>query len=99
MIIEATGTKHGTTIKIKATGVGGKCVFDVSGCEKVLKGAYINALKQELRQQHPVDGTYIPEVDDPINILNVLRYYYFEDKPLIESNGVPDMPYEEGVIY
>ena len=55
----------------------------------------------ELLKFHAIGGTYYPEKEsDPLNVINVLREYFFDDNNvLITSEEKYEIPYEEGVVY
>ena len=54
-----------------------------------------------LKDRHPVAGTFFPEEESMLNVLNVVQYYFFDEKPsLIEVTGdIGEIPHEDGVIY
>lgn len=57
-------------------------------------------IRSEMKQKHPVAGTYIPKEDEPINLKNVLEFYFFDKLKSIEISGdIGELPFEEGRIY
>lgn len=54
-------------------------------------------LFKQMARQHPVDGSYVPKKYGAANALNVIRYYFFDDIPVVELEGeitdeeVPDV--------
>lgn len=60
----------------------------------------LNLLREEMKKRHPIAGTYIPDKEDMLNVLNVFKYYFFDDPPEIEATGITEeMPWEDGVVY
>ena len=68
-----------------------------------------NNLKDELREreirrmmaERPlIAGTFSPDENSMLNVLNILQYLYFDKPPDIETAGeFETMPYEKGVVY
>ena len=54
-----------------------------------------------LKERHPIAGTFFPEEESMLNVLNVLQYYFFDSKPSsVEVEGdIGEIPYEPNVIY
>lgn len=94
MMIRAKGTKNGKRMVVEYAD--GEYVFD----GKTNYGLEAEIV-MELRERHPIGGTYYTEKeDDPVNIENVLGNWFF-DKPTLEIETDYDfqLPYEKGRIY
>ena len=96
--------------KIKANGkVGGyecevECSDSVEGLVIDFNGEEDEHLEQlfryELNKCHAVGGTYHPPQESMINALNVLQYYFFDDKvQAVVEGDIGEIPGEKGVIY
>lgn len=94
MEIVARGIKDGKNMTVIYDGN----VFRFNGEEN---GMYQMDIEIEMSAKHIVAGTYAVENEnDPINIANVLREYFF-DKPTLDVRCSDDiqLDYKDGVIY
>ena len=93
MEILAKGKKFGKQLTVKIT-----------EASMLFNDKYDKVLKYELErllELKPVfAGTYAPEeAHDPINIINILSNYFFDDVPTVTSKGIAPMECEAGRIY
>ena len=42
-------------------------------------------VRRKLAKRYPFAGTFSPEVNSMLNVLNVLQYYFFDEPPDIET--------------
>ena len=57
-------------------------------------------IRNLMERRFPIAGTYYPETESMLNVLNVLQYHYFDEPPEIVTEGeFEEMPYEKGVVY
>ena len=57
-------------------------------------------LNMKLNRGYPIGGTYFPNKDSPLNVVNVLRVFFFDKPADIETDeDIPTIPYEKGKIY
>jgi hypothetical protein len=64
---------------------------------------YTDEIIAECKRFHAIGGTYYAEKwDEPLNIAEVLRNYFF-DKPTLDiemsGNDFQELPHEDGVFY
>ena len=53
-----------------------------------------------MNQRRPIGGTYFAEkADDPLNIIETIRQYFFDRPVDVETDEDVEMPCEEGVVY
>ena len=60
-----------------------------------------NRIRTMMKERHLISGTFIPDEESMLNVLNVLRFYFFDGNPsLVESKGnIGELPFEDGKIY
>jgi hypothetical protein len=94
MKITATGKKNGKTVKL----VYEDGEFTFNGEHNILYEMEIESHKQA---GHPVGGTYYPQKDSPLNLINVIESYFFDRNAVVQVQGadIEEIPYEEGVVY
>lgn len=94
MTAKAVGKKDGRKLTVEY--VDGKFLFD--GLENIL---YESEMKFELGRQHPFGGTYFPEKDSDLNIINVIGNYFFDFNTQVdfEDAEIEEMESEAGRIY
>lgn len=95
--IIASGTRQGTHITVVCGEHENEVYFffnnhiDVN-LEKIIKA--------ELKKKHLVAGSYVPREHEPINLKNVLEFYFFDNLTSIEVIGdIGELPFEEGIVY
>lgn len=92
-MIKATGKKDGEKMTVEYDN--GKFLFN--GIDDVY---YTDELEYELSLTHAVGGTYFPQKDEPLNILNVLENYFFDEHADVETDEqIEEMESEYGRIY
>lgn len=94
-MITATGKVDGKLVKVVYDD--GRFTFNGE-----IDEFYRDLMQIRLEHRYPIGGTYY--TDDPmdvLNIMNVLRYHFFDRSTEIDiqDETIPEMPYEEGVIY
>lgn len=53
-----------------------------------------------LKLRHSIAGTFFPEENSMMNVLNVIQYYFFDSTPEITIEGdIGELPFEENKIY
>lgn len=93
----AKGKKIGMEIWVLADDEEGKLRLIIQG---LLNSPLHIELNQLLDERYPMGGTYSPERDSLLNAFNVLSYYFFDEKPTVETEGdIGVVPGEPGVIY
>lgn len=56
--------------------------------------------RKRLKERHPVAGTYYPEENSMMNVLNVIQYHFFDSTPEVTIEGdIGELPFEENRIY
>lgn len=61
--------------------------------------AFEDEFKEELSAEHHM-GVYFPQKDSVLNYINVLENYFFDYNATATTNeDVPEMEYEQGVVY
>lgn len=96
-MIHATGMKNGEMLEVYFSRIKNTETYTFNHRYNVTLEAEI---KDELRKRHPFAGTYYPEENSELNVLNVLQHYFFDSRPEIETQGdFEEMPSEPGVIY
>lgn len=98
VILRAKGKKDGRDVSVVC-----KCqdrkkpVFLFNGERNECYEIFISA---DLRERHPMGGTYYPEENETLNVYNVLENYFFDARVKVKVEGkMPTIPCEEGVIY
>lgn len=93
-MVKARGIKDGKKMEVAYNGH----QFTFNG---ELNAKYASQVMYHMRCKHPIGGTYhAKNYDDEINIINVLRRWFFDKQTSdIESDCTFTLPYEEGVIY
>lgn len=94
MIAKAVGKKDGKNLKVEYND--GKFLFD--GLENIL---YESEMKFELGRRHPFGGTYFPDKDSDLNIINVIENYFFDFNTHVdfEDADIDEIESEAGRIY
>ena len=95
MLIVAKGTKDKKKMTVEYED--GEFTFDG---EPDL--TYETEIQVQMSLRHPIAGTFFTENEnDPLNILNVLRYHFFDERKaqVYTKDDFPEMPSEEGVVY
>lgn len=93
-MIRAKGKKNGKTVAVEYKDE----IF-------TFNGKIDPALEQEMlmlmEEKRPIGGTYYAEyADDPLNIVEVMRSYFFDKPVRVETDEhIEEMPFEEGVVY
>ena len=94
--IKATGIRDGspmTVICVESDGI----LFMFNNIQDRFYGRMI---REEMKKRHLIAGTFTPEENSMLNVLNVLQYYFFDEPPEIETTGeFEEMPSEDGVVY
>lgn len=94
-MIKATGKVDGKLLNVKYED--GTFLFN-----NQLDEFYSDLIRIRLDQRYPIGGTYYTkDAMDVLNIINVLRYHFFDHNTEVEIKNevIPEMPHEEGVIY
>ena len=98
VILRAKGTKDGRAVSVMCECQDGKKPEFLFNGEK--SWYYELLLSEKLKEQNPIAGTYFPKEDEPLNIYNVLEYFFFDKQTKVAVEGnMPTLPYEEGVVY
>ena len=96
-IIKAKGIRNGKPLAVTFLRVSGEDTYIFN---HHLDESIESEIKTELKLRHPFGGTYYPEEQSELNILNVLENYFFDERPEIETDGeFETIPGEDGVIY
>lgn len=58
-------------------------------------------LQEELKERHPMGGTFFPEVNSRLNLVNTLANHFFDTLVDVSITGeeIEEIPSEEGVYY
>lgn len=57
-------------------------------------------IRSEMAKRHLIAGTYTPEMNSMLNVLNVIQFHFFDDPPDINTTGdFEEMPSDDGVVY
>lgn len=95
--IKAKGKKNGVQMTVVFIRVSGEDTYIFN---HRLNMGLEDDIKAELKLRHPFGGTYYPEEQSELNVLNVLENYFFDERPEIETDGeFETIPGEDGVIY
>lgn len=92
-MIIAEGTKNGKRVKIKY----GEGIFFFNGKVNYF---YQEKINYELSKRHPIGGTYYPEKESILNVLNVIENWFF-DRPVnaeVIDEDIQEIP-SEGKVY
>lgn len=93
MKIEASGIKAGDNIVIVCGVEDGIVFFD--GNEFLEQRFY-----ELLKERKLIAGTFEPEENSEINVLNVVKSFLFDELAEISvSEFTEQMPFEEGIVY
>jgi hypothetical protein len=60
-----------------------------------------SVFKNILKERHSIAGTFFPEEESMLNVLNVIQYHFFDEKPSsVEVEGdIGEIPFEPDMIY
>ena len=96
--ITATGAHAGYQLEVTVEMADGELLVDFDGDEDIFLE---KEFRTELEKRHPVAGTFYPEVESLTNALEVLRFHFFDDEPIIQVDGDigEEIPYEDDMIY
>jgi len=91
-MIKATGKKDGEEMTVEY--VNGHFLFN--GKEDVY---YDEEIEYEMSMTHAIGGTFFPQKHDLLNVVNVLREYFFDAPADIETDEeIPEIP-DDGRVY
>ena len=95
--INAMGKVNGYECEVECSDTGDELVIGFNGEEdEQLERQF----RHELNKCHAVGGTYHPPQESMINALNVLEYYFFDEKvQVIVEGDIGEIPGEKDVIY
>lgn len=96
--IKAIGQYHEQTVEVMCIDMGDGLQFLFNmGKDPALEAVF----RRILKERHPVAGTFSPEEESMLNVLNVIQYHFFDDAPSsVQVDGdIEEMPYEDGMIY
>ena len=95
--IKAVGKVNGYECEVECSDTGNELVIDFDGEENE---QLERQFRYELNKCHAVGGTYHPPQESMINALNVLEYYFFDEKvQVIVEGDIGEIPGEKDVIY
>ena len=92
-MIKAEGTKNGRQLRVEY--VDGTYLFNGK-----VDFLYETEIEYELSKRHTVGGTYYPNRNDVLNVLNVIENWFFDRNVEAEVIGeeIPEIP-NEGKVY
>lgn len=96
--IKAEGKFHGNKLSVICLKEDEELFFLFnSGIDEGLESVFRNILKD----RHSIAGTFFPEEESMLNVLNVIRYHFFDDKPSsVEVEGdIGEIPHEPNTVY
>lgn len=95
--IRAVGEHVGTVVETTCVDVDGELHFFFNkGKDPALEEVF----RMILKERHPIAGTFTPDEESMLNVLNVVQYHFYDDVPSVEVEGdIGEMPYEDGMIY
>ena len=95
--IKAKGIYERRGLEVVCAEQDGKMIFLFNNHKETTTEKKIRA---EMKKRHVMAGTFSPEEDSMLNVLNVLQHHFFDEPPEIETTGeFPEMPGELGVVY
>lgn len=93
-MIIAQGDHYNEDVVITVEGKDNDYTIDVE--PEFLKEVIERIINDELKKEHTMGGTYVPERKSLLNIYNVLQYYTFEENPKVIVKGnigtIPPVP-------
>jgi hypothetical protein len=97
-IIKAEGRFHGRKMSVICLKEDEELFFYFN---KSIDKGIESVFRTILKKRHPIAGTFSPEEESMLNVLNVIQYHFFDDKPSsVEVEGdIGEIPLEEGKIY
>lgn len=95
--ITVVGKFFGEQIEIECEKTNNEIITSVDGEENEFVEEYLETL---LSKRYPVGGSYCPPENSMLNVLNVLKYRFFDELISIKVEGeIEEIPFEEGKIY
>lgn len=96
--IKAVGMHTGDTVEVICIDVDDELHFFFNrGRDPALE----SIIRKILKERHSIAGTFFPEEESMLNVLNVIQYHFFDDAPFsVEVEGdIGELPHEDGMIY
>lgn len=96
--IRASGEHAGAVVEIICIDVDNEPHFFFNrGKDPALEAVF----RRILKERRLIAGTFTPEEESMLNVLNVIQYHFFDDNPSsVQVDGdIGEMPYEDGMIY
>lgn len=97
-MIKAEGKFHGNDLSIICMKEDEELFFLFNrSVDKGLESVF----RKIMKERHPIAGTFCPEEESMLNVLNVIRYHFFDETPSsVEVEGdIGEIPYEPNMIY
>lgn len=94
--IKAVGIKDGERVIVYC------CEMDnIAFLFNNLKNSYMEQdMRNLMKRRYAIAGTFYPETESMLNVLNILQYHYFDEPPEIVTEGeFEEMPHENNVVY
>lgn len=93
-MIKITGFKDGILTVVEKRGN----TFLFNGSEDF---RYQTEIKYYISKRYPIGGTFVPDKDDPRNIINAIGTHFFDmySDAFETDEEIEALPHESGVIY
>ena len=97
-MIKAEGKFHGNDLSVICMKEDEELFFLFN--KSVDKG-HESVFRNIMKERHPIAGTFFPEEESMLNVLNVIQFHFFDEKPYsVEvKDDIGEIPFEKDVIY